>query len=260
MSLPALTGWAKTRTGLHQAAQVIGAVRAAVARPEPNWSHLGLRVVPHGLTTGALASVGELVLDFLALTILYSPLDHAPASFSLLRHTQRSLADVVERGLSASGHPVVLKRDKITGEATLDFDPSLAADYARVLYLLAGIFQAFREGLPGEKSPLVVWPHGFDLSFLWFATDVAREEGPHMAFGFSPGSSGLDRPYIYSYVYPLPAGLTDHDLPPLTRWHTEGWTGTVTEYDDLVVADDAAAVVADILHRLYAILTPTLGG
>jgi hypothetical protein len=135
----------------------------------------------------------------------------------------------------------------------------VAADYAHALHLLAGIFQAFRDGLPGVKSPLVVWPHGFDLSFLWFATAVAREEAPHMAFGFSPGSSGLDRPYIYSYVYPIPAGLTDHALPPLTRWQTEGWTGTVTEYDDLVGMDDAAAVVADTLHRLYTTLSPTLG-
>jgi hypothetical protein len=259
MSLPALTGWENTRTGLHQAAQVVGAVRAAVARPEPNWTHLGLRVVPRGLTTGALPSVGELVLDFLTLTILYNPPDKAPVALSLLQHTQRSLADAVESGLSASGHPVVLKRDKITGEATFDFELSLAADYAGVLYLLAGIFQAFRDGLPGARSPLVVWPHGFDLSFLWFATDTASEEAPHMAFGFSPGSSGLDRPYIYSYVYPIPGGLTDHDLPPLTRWQTEGWTGTVTEYDDLVGTDDAAAVVADTLHRLYTTLSPTLG-
>ena len=160
--------------------------------------------------------------------------------------------------MSTSGYPVVLKRDKLTGNAPFDFEASLAEDYGRVLYLLAGIFQTFRDGLPGVKSPLVVWPHGFDLSFLWFATDAASEEAPHMAFGFSPGSSGLGRPYIYSYVYPIPAGLTDHDLPPLTRWQTEGWTGTVTAYDDLAGRDDAAAVVAATLRMLYASLSPTL--
>ncbi len=49
MTLPALLNWDTTRTTLHQAAQVIGAVRAGVAAPEPNWAHLGLRVAPEGL-------------------------------------------------------------------------------------------------------------------------------------------------------------------------------------------------------------------
>ena len=258
MPLPALIGWENTRATLHQAARVIGAVRAAVAPPEPNWTHLGLRVVPRGLTTSVLPAVGELLLDFLTPAIVYNPPGQKSVAFALSRQTQQSLADAVVQGLAASGHPVAFKRDRITDRATFDFDPRLAADYARALYTLAEAFRVFRDDLPGQKSPLVVWPHGFDLSFLWFATAEASEQAPHMAFGFSPGSPGLDRPYVYSYVYPVPEELTDRDLPPHTHWHIEGWTGTVTAYDDLAGRDDASAVVVDTLHALYTSLSPAL--
>jgi hypothetical protein len=258
MPLPALSGWEDTRAALHRAAQVIGAARATVATPEPNWTHLGLRVVPRGLSTGPLPAVGDLVLDFPKLAVVYHSPEGKSVTFALGRHTQKSLADAVENGLMASGHPISLKRDQISDDAMPAADLVLAADYAHVLYVLFETFGEFRAELPGQKSPLIVWPHGFDLSFLWFATGDASEEAPHMAFGFSPGSPGLDRPYIYSYVYPIPEGLTDHELPALTRWHTEGWTGTVIAYDDLAGTDDAAAVVAATLRVLYTSLSPTL--
>jgi hypothetical protein len=204
MVLPTLPDWGPTRTALHQAAQVIGGVRTALADPEPNWGHLGLRVVPDGLTTGVLPSAGELVLDFRALTILYRPTNQEPLGCSLVQHNQKSLADTVEQMLVALGKPVTLKRDKITSETTFDLNADLAADYARVLFLFFEILRRFREGLLGEKSRLVVWPHGFDLSFLWFVKDSVSEQEPHMAFGFSPSSAGLERPYLYSNRIPSP--------------------------------------------------------
>ena len=257
MTLPKLTDWDTTRTALHQAAQVVGAVRAAVATPEPNWGHLGLRVVPEGLTTGVL-SIGELILDFRTLTILYNPTNQDQVGFALAQHSQKSLADAIENALTGSGRPTLLKRDKITGESICDINAETAADYARVLFLVYEIFRSFREGLPGEKSRLVVWPHGFDLSFLWFATEVLTEEAPHMAFGFSPYSAGLERPYLYSYAHPVPDGLTDLELPDRTNWHTQGWTGTVTRYDVLVTEADPATVIEAILRELFARIAPLL--
>jgi hypothetical protein len=257
MAFPKLTNWATTRTALHQAAQVVGAVRAAVAAPEPNWAHLGLRVVPEGLTTGAL-TIGELILDFRALTILYNPTNQDRVGFPLTQHSQKSLADAVENALTRLGHPTALKRDKITGDAVFDMDTEIAADYARVLFLLHEVFRAFREGLPGEKSQLVIWPHGFDLSFLWFATDVTTEQAPHMAFGFSPYSAGLERPYLYTYAYPIPDGLTDLELPDHTIWHTQGWTGTVTHYDALITEPDPVRVIEAILRQLFTRVSPLL--
>ncbi len=258
MTLPALLNWDTTRTTLHQAAQVIGAVRAGVAAPEPNWAHLGLRVAPEGLTTGVLPAVGELVLDFRMLTILYKPTTQDRVNFALAEHSQVSLANAIETTLIGLGHPTVLKRDKITSDTNFNMDEETAADYARVLFLLYEIYRSFRESLPGEKSRLVVWPHGFDLSFLWFATKAISEQSPHMAFGFSPYSAGLERPYLYTYAYPTPDGLTDIELPVNTKWHTKGWTGTVTGYDTLISEPDPVPMIENILRQLFTRVSPLL--
>jgi hypothetical protein len=258
MRLPFLLEWTDTRQGLHQAAQVVGAVRAAVAAPEPNWTHLGLRVANGSLTTGELPDFGTMTLDIAAQAILFDPPDHDPVGFSLARHTQISLAEAVESGLEALGYPVALNYGKLTGEDVIDIDPVPAADYAKILAAMNEILAAFRDQLPGDKTPLVVWPHGFDLAFLWFATEEASEEAPHMGFGFSPYSVGLERPYLYTYPYPVPDNLISLTLPPVTRWHTEGWTGTVTDYDQVIRQPEPAALLKDVLNTVFEAVSPLL--
>jgi hypothetical protein len=258
MRLPFLFEWTDTRQGLHQAAQVVGAVRTAVVAPEPNWTHLGLRVAKTGLTTGELPDFGTMTLDIAAQAILFDPPDHDPVGFSLARHTQISLAEAVESGLEALGYPVALNHAKLTGKNVIDINPVPAADYARILVVMDAILAAFRDQLPGNKTPLIVWPHGFDLAFLWFATDETSEEAPHMGFGFSPYSAGLERPYLYSYPYPVPDNLTGLELPPVTRWHTEGWTGTVTDYDQVIRQPEPAALLQDVLTTVFETVSPLL--
>jgi hypothetical protein len=258
MTLPTLSNWTNTRTALHQAAQVIGAVRAAVAEPEPNWVHLGLHPVVNGLSTGELPGMGEVVLDFRKLTLAYQS-DHQPATLlPLSQHTQTTLADVLEQTLAQAGHAITLKRDNIAGAIPLAPDAAMAVDYAQVLFLMAETLGRFRESLPGAKSRLVVWPHGFDCAFLWFATEKESEEAPHMAFGFSPYSADLERPYVYTYAHPVPAGITKLALPSLTRWHTDHWTGTVTDYDALREESDPASVMDSVLADVYGKVSPLL--
>jgi hypothetical protein len=258
MSLPPLTHWTDTRIGLHQAAQVIGGVRAASAPPEPNYTHLGLRVIPHGLTTGILPIGAELVLDFTQQTLVIESAGQRTAEITLAGHTQTSLADEVEKRLAALGQPVTLQRNKITGQNALAIDAQQAADYAQVLHLVAESLRRVRDRLPGQKTPVVVWPHGFDLSCLWFATETALEEAPHMAFGFSPYSTGLERPYLYTYLYPVPDKLTEHAVPPFTRWQTTGWTGTITEYDGWRTLDNPQVGIELAWNVLFRTLSPLL--
>ncbi len=253
MPLPSLTNWTPTRTGLHQAAQVIGGVRAANAAPESNYTHLGLHVIPRGLTTGALPPGVELVLDFARRSILIESGQNT-TEIALAGQTQHTLADAVAAALA----PIPLQRSKITGQEVLEIDAQQAADYALVLHRVAESLRRVRDSLPGQKSPVVVWPHGFDLSFLWFATATAREEAPHMAFGFSPYSAGLERPYLYTYPYPVPDRLTEHPLPPLTRWQTAGWTGTITEYEAWRTTDQPDAVIEATWRALFQTISPLL--
>ncbi len=260
MILPALINWTDTRTALHQAAQVIGGVRAAVAPPEPNYLHLGLSPIPEGLTTGALPGMGELVLDFGALAVFYHPPEHDPVGFALARHSQVTLADALEEGLSLLGHPVTLKRDKVAGTAVFHANPDIAAAYARVLARVTAVLDRVQASLPGQTSRVTVWPHGFDMSFLWFATDNATEFGPHMSFGFSPYSDGFERPYVYAYAHPVPAGMTLLHLEEPAYWYSAHWTGAVIPYDSLIGVEDPDAVIEQQLRAIHAAVAPLLGG
>jgi len=96
MHLPALSHWQNTRIGLHQAAQVLGAVQTAFAEPEPNYLHLALRVSPHGLTTRALP-MDDWLFDF-GDQSLHNQDRHIP----LAHHSQITLTDEIEKFTSAA--------------------------------------------------------------------------------------------------------------------------------------------------------------
>ena len=60
---------------------------------------------------------------------------------------------------------------------------------------------------------------------------------------FYPGGE----PYFYSNPWPFEAAQLLHEaLPEGSRWHTEGWQGTILPYDELVGDVNAEAGVDDI--------------
>src|SRR5687767_2142966 len=110
MPLPTLTDWNETKTGLHQASRVVGAIRKAAAEPEPNWLHLSLRAVPEGLTTDVLPDVGEFVLNFSERAVIHTQDGKESARFSLEGHTPHSLTDALGAYLAEQGHTLELDR------------------------------------------------------------------------------------------------------------------------------------------------------
>lgn len=253
MTLPALTNWDSTHAGLHQAAQVIGTVRKTVAEPLPNYAHLGLFVTPTGVTTGSLPFGGKLSLEFASRSVVYSG-----GSISLAGHTQSSLTDAVLNMLKDKGHNITLDRAKLGGTQPLDVHTDTAADYAKALYSIHTAIARFRSRLFGSMSPMIIFPHGFDLSTLWFARGSVETQDPHMNFGFSPGSPGLPRPYVYVYAHPIPAGMFDVQLPEGARWYREGWKGIVIDYDRLAKESDHETKLENMLRDIQAKIAPLM--
>ena len=169
-----------------------------------------------------------------------------------------SRTDALLAALEARGHVFTPRRADLADEAPLEIDPRLSADYSRVLYQIFTATARFRARLNGPMTPIVVWPEHFDLSFLWFASAQATERFPHMNFGFAPFSDDIARPYLYAYAYPMPEGFERLRLPPLARWHTEGWKGVVVPYDDVVRQSDPDTVIEDIFMAIYKLLSPSL--
>jgi len=63
-------------------------------------------------------------------------------------------------------------------------------------------------------------------------------------------SSDLE-PYFYVTAYPTPDGFAGSPLPAGARWQTEGWTGAVLPYAELLYSDDPAARLLEFLHAAH---------
>lgn len=201
----------------------------------------------------------------------------------LAGHTQRTLFEELLRVMAVAGYGLGEKTEmmpsytaafaaalekargganahmkRLAGETPLVVDQMQAADYASVQYRLFTALARFRARLNGPMTPIVVWPHGFDLSTLWFATEKADERSPHMNFGFAPYSNGFPRPYLYSYVYPLPADFQPENLPAGAYWNKHLWTGVVLPYDELLGVRDAEVVIEQALLAIYRALLPAV--
>lgn len=261
MSLPPLTDWVTTCTGLQRAAGVLGAIRKTVTPPLPNAQRLGLFVEPMGLSTGPLPFGGDLLLDFGTLTVHYRQPGEPPATISIAERSQHVLAATVLEMLAQEGHDVSLEA-KTVGDDTIELlDADAARAYAAALYVIYTGIARFRARLFGSMTALVMWPHGFDLSFLWFPHGgFDEQQDRHLAFGFSPGSAGLDYAYIYSYGFaePDPFPLAEVPLPPPARAIAEPFAGVVLPYEALLGREQPAQVLEGMLLEIAQNMEPLL--
>lgn len=259
MSLPALHDWQATKTNLHRASQILSAARAQVTPPLPNALRLSLFVTREGLTTGPLSFGGDLLLNFTDQSIVYRQPGEPSVKLPIDNHNQSSLAGAVMLMLADEGHDLALDPEKLADHTPLVIDAKIAQDYAAALYTVYTAAARFRARLFGPQSPIVVWPHGFDLSFLWFAGAGADEHHDrHLNFGFSPGSPGFERPYLYAYASPSPANLAELALPGLVHVITHPWKGIYVHYDDLLGVKDPEGMIESLYDDIYHALAPTL--
>jgi hypothetical protein len=246
MKLAALNHWETTRDSLHRASQVVGAFRKVSAIPDPVFfQHHALAVIPQGLDSQSIP-LEEIYLDFGRAVVSYQGY-----VIPLAGHSQASLAAALLDAVQVAGHDPQVNLASVADTSPLQIDPQHGADYAAALWNITQTMAAFREGLPGFKTPLVVFPHHFDLSFLWFPGDHQDEHQPHLNFGFAPFSEGYPRPYFYTYAYPVPAGYREIILPEGVSW-AQPWTGTVQLYDDLAKSSDPLGQLTASLKAIYA--------
>jgi Family of unknown function (DUF5996) len=260
MKLSSLVGWEATRDGLHRASQVLGAARVAGVSALPNDLQYSLEVIGEGVSTGALDNGVELRLDYGDGLVRVLDGQRSLATVSLAGQSQVSLLDVLLEQLTAAGKPLEPSRKKILHEEPLVVDRAVAGRYAGVQHRLADALRSFREGLSGARTPVVLWPHHFDVAFLRFTTDGTDEhKHPQLGTGFAPQSEGFPDPYLYVYAWPMPDGLDAVEpLPKPARWVTEGFTGAVVDYADLAKVDDPERLVSEVLGAIHRLIGPRM--
>jgi hypothetical protein len=269
---PALTNWEPTRQSLHWYIRAVGIVPRAHAEFREKWWHVSLKVLPDGLVTDKMDlpdSGGQfrLKVDLREHKVVLFVNKVAEREFSMtegLTSTQfgdRLLEAVSELGLTAG-----YAREKFENDEPREYDPAAAGRYLTALVNADRVFKDHRDSLSGEKGPVQLWPHGFDLSFEWFGTRVemyeehgkVQEYPAQLNLGFDPGAPDTP-PYFYSNPWPFESGvLLDSPLPAGARWHTEGWEGTILPYEELAGDASAEQRLREYARRVYELCAPTL--
>ena len=131
-------------------------------------------------------------------------------SLDAVGHSQVSLMESLLAALGERGYDIQPSMKRFTGETPFEIERAGAAEYLRALTAVFAALAGFRAGLSGFKTPLVLWPHHFDLGFVWFRPRRWDESSaPQIAYGFAPSSPGLNRPYIYAYAWSRSQGYLD---------------------------------------------------
>lgn len=257
MPLPPYAQWQAARPVLHQAAQILNMARVASLDPQPNALRHSLRPLPTGATTGPLKFGGALTLDYVEGAVILAGEDGSEITRVLLNeHTQQSLGKTVFAAIAQQGH--VLDQSKFAETPRFNLDQTQGRLYAEVQWRMFQTLALLKAHMFGPQNPLVLWPHGFDLSTLWFVDGMEERTDPHLNFGFSPGTPDVGQPYVYFYAHPALHELKEH-LPGLVTW-TTSWSapGGYIPYDRFADETDPEALLLetllDIYHRASALL------
>ncbi|HVA11241.1 MAG TPA: DUF5996 family protein, partial [Candidatus Dormibacteraeota bacterium] len=100
----------------------------------------------------------------------------------------------------------------------------------------------------GLTSPVLLYPHHFDLSLVWFPHDDERQ----LAIGFSTGDQTIAEPYLYLTAYPEPPGFTKLAVPEGAYWQSDGFSGAILPYARLSGSSDPEALFASYASLMTA--------
>jgi len=252
-----------TRRAIHAYSRVAGAWAKAARKKRKHWWHASLRPSLYGLTTGTIygATDFEIELDLAASRICVRT---CTSTFTerLTGQSSAQVAAVIRNALLAAG----VDKELMPSNDIADDDEhaGYSADQANLMHRAIGSVAAaledFRAGIREEKSPIQVWPHHFDLSMIWLPGPKVPDQDPvdeeyadkQMNFGFAFGDESIPEPYFYVTAYPLPDALPEVALPEGSIWKSDGFSGAVLLYRDLVAMNDPAACLQDLWSTLLA--------
>ncbi len=254
---------APTKAALHAYAGVLGGWLKACRPVRKHWWHASLRPSLNGLTTGVVHAGIDFELELnLRLSQLQGRTSGGEHLIEPLQgQSPTELADAIKDFLMTAG----IDRSCIPEQASVTdgFDGYSAAQAETLGITLNSVAAAmgdFRAGIREESSPIQLWPHHFDLSMIWLPGDKIAGQDPEneeysdkqMNFGFTFGDEGIPEPYFYVTAYPLPDALPALELPDGTEWRSEGFSGAVLLYRNLIHSADPNVYLSRLWNDLLS--------
>lgn len=253
----------ESRLQLHYAIQLIAATGAALAEPQPDYSHASLDWNPGlRLFVGVVIAADQpfsVAIDPIALTVLI--LDETGTKQAELALHQKTMTEglnwlkgeISQRGADADkivflSYPSDDFPDHAIAHGT-PFDRHqmkarqvLTDDYANTYKLLQEI------GATTAASPIHIWPHHFDMATLISLPEIADKQSRSIGVGFSPGDQSYGEPYWYVSPYPYPDTAKLPQLEGNGFWHTTAWVGAVLTTSRLQNGTAESAQIKTFLH------------
>jgi len=241
-----LKDWRETRDTLQKYTQMIGAIREKMSAPHPHWWHISLRVSDRGLITAPIPKdkntpdqTFEIILDLKNHHLIIESNFREAKRIKLTGQSLCALCEETCSLLTDIGVVLPIDKEKFADGNSGKYDEGAVADYWSALKEINRITNNFRSELSGEKSPVQLWPHHFDLSMSWFSgrfvpgkdSDDAESSKEQMMFGFSTGDDTIADAYFYITAYPIPNGLQNLKISENARWNTNGFQGGVMMYE-----------------------------
>lgn len=261
--LLALDEWRETRDALHHITRLMGAIRRANTPRHPRWWNVALQVGPTGLRTGPVPSrsdAGPFEID----------LDLGACTFGIEGGEELEYLDIDEdvytlenmgiwavAQIELCGSRTTPDLSGLDGHAELEIDDDASDDFMRTLNYLHGVLEEFAAGIPtGWTSPILFWPHHFDLSMNWFTgraipgADPSDREASdeQITFGFSTGDAATPEPYFFVTSNTKTPGFDAMKLPHGATWNAEPWAGFVWPWAAMRALKDPRGALLKVLR------------
>jgi hypothetical protein len=233
-----------TRDYLREAALVLSSLQRGFLPKHPRQWQYGLEVSMRGLSTQPFTVAGEPTCG--GLDLVRHKLRLGGSKWALHEYAAPEIFNNIKVWLETRGLTVKLPEPTFASGVML-YDTAQAEAYAAALWWLDEQFRQLKSGLgEGVTSPILLYPHHFDLALAWFPFDDERQ----LSVGWSTGDGTIHEPYIYLNAYPEPVGFTDIELLPGAYWQQSGFSAAILPYALLQGSDNPAE-----LFRQFAAVT-----
>ena len=240
-----LTKLKPTVSYLRQVSSVLGSLQRAYLPKEPHLWHYGLQVTLRGLSTQSFRLNGKPTVA--SLDLVRHKLRLGDESWPLKDYPPAELFNEVKRWLVAQGQKVELEEPHLASGRT-EYDYNQSDAYAQVLWWMEAQFRRLSKELnSGLTAPILLYPHHFDLSLVWFPFNDDRQ----IAIGWSTGDETIPEPYIYLTAYPQSEAFNKLPLPREAYWQNQGFSGAVLPLKALSTSSNATKLFTDFAFARF---------
>jgi Family of unknown function (DUF5996) len=242
--------WVDTLDTLHMKLQLIGKIRLALTRREPQWANVPLYLTARGLTTSPMwsGSTGFAIdVDFIDHVVLIALEDGRTERVPLRSRPVAAFYDELMGRLQSLGvsvsimttpsevdNPIPFQQDTVHST----YDPDSAYRFWRLLARVDLVLKEHRGRFRGRVSPVSFWWGTFDLAVARYSgrpveppkgADLIHRVGGDAELccaGFWPGSARFPEPAFYAYAYPKPESIERATIHP----DQAAWNPTMGEF------------------------------